>query len=464
MSLLKALTALVLLFTLFLIFLARYSSLPSLQGRTFSAVILDTHDTRLAKAISPLVRAHPAKSGIHALANGRDAFAARVLLAEVAQRTLDVQYYIWHRDMTGTLLFQALHEAAERGVRVRVLLDDNNTSGLDSTLAALDAHPNLEVRLFNPFVIRRPRWINFLISFSRLNRRMHNKSFTVDNQATIIGGRNVGDEYFGAAEGVLFIDLDVLAVGSIVNEVSRDFDSYWASASAYPASLLLAAPPEGAREGITAAALKVEQNPAAQAYVETFRTSPFVRDLLQSDLPLEWATTRMVSDDPAKALGRARSEGHLIEKLKLAIREPTTQLDLISAYFVPSSLGTRFFTGLANRGVKVSILTNSLAATDVALVHSGYAKYRKELLRAGVILYELKRLASIQPNAGRGLTGSSGAASLHAKTFAVDGDHIFIGSFNFDPRSARLNTELGFVIDSEALAQRTQDLFTSSNP
>jgi putative cardiolipin synthase len=462
MRLLKVFAALILLTVLFLAVVRHYSALPPLAGRTASTVILETDATPLGRAIAPLVKTHPGQSGIYTLANGRDAFAARALLAMTAERTLDVQYYIWQRDLTGTLLLKALHDAAEKGVRVRLLLDDNNTAGLDRILAAVDAHPNLEIRLFNPFIIRQPRWIGFLTDFPRLNRRMHNKSFTVDNQATIIGGRNVGDEYFGAAEGSLFVDLDVLAVGPIVTEVSRDFDRYWASASAYPANLVLSVPPE---ESIAAAALQLDQNPAADAYVDALRASPFVDDLLSVRLPLEWAETRMVSDNPAKVLGRAPPEEHLIEKLRMAVGEPTARLELISAYFVPSEPGTRFFTDLATSGVEVSVLTNSLAATDVALVHSGYAKYRKALLEAGIDLYELKRLASTQSDTKRdGSIGSSGAASLHAKTFAVDGSHIFIGSFNFDPRSARLNTELGFVIDSKPLAKRTEELFSRSIP
>jgi putative cardiolipin synthase len=195
------------------------STLPSLENRSTSTAFLDTDTTQLGRAIAPLVDAHPGNTGIYPLPDGRDAFAARALLAQAAERTLDAQYYIWHKDVTGTLLFEALHAAADRGVRVRLLLDDNRTSGLDATLAALDSHSSIEVRLFNPFVIRKPRAIGFLTDFSRANRRMHNKSFTADNQATIIGGRNVGDEYFDAAEGFVFADLDVMAVGPVVKDV-----------------------------------------------------------------------------------------------------------------------------------------------------------------------------------------------------------------------------------------------------
>ena len=245
-----------------------YSTLPSLEGRTSSSVPSDTGETRLGRAISPLISAHPGRSGVYTLRDAGDAFAARARLAERADRSLDVQYYIWRKDCTGTLMFEALHKAADRGVRVRLLMDDNNTSGLDPTLAALDSHPNIEVRLFNPFVIRRPRALGYLTDFFRLNRRMHNKSFTADNQATIIGGRNVGDEYFGATNGVLFADLDVLAIGPVVNEVSESFDLYWASGSSYPANRLLPPATSNSLAELAAAASQVARSPEAAAYFE----------------------------------------------------------------------------------------------------------------------------------------------------------------------------------------------------
>jgi putative cardiolipin synthase len=425
---------------------------------------VDTDTTRLGGAISPRVAAHPGKSGIYPLRDSHSAFAARALLAKSAERSLDIQYYIWHKDMSGTLMFEALHNAADRGVRVRLLLDDNNTSGLDNTLAALDAHPNIEVRLFNPFVIRSPRWIGYVTDSFRLNRRMHNKSFTADNQATIIGGRNVGDEYFGAADDALFVDLDVLAVGPVVNEVSKDFDRYWASASSYPVDRLLP-PVDSALLAERASAVSlIERDPAAAVYMNVLRNSPFVRELVEGRLPLEWAATRMVSDDPAKGLGLAAPDAFLREKLKQIIGEPTTSVDLVSAYFVPAAAGTDAFVAMAERGVKIRVLTNSLEATDVAVVHAGYAKRRKPLLEAGITLYELRRLS---PDTGKiesaGQYGSSGS-SLHAKTFSVDRSRVFIGSFNFDQRSVNLNTEMGFVIDSPALAQKIAAAFDDRIP
>jgi putative cardiolipin synthase len=449
------------------------STLPSLEDRSTSTALHNTDTTQLGRALSPLVDAHPGRSGIYPLPEARDAFAARALLAQAAERTLDAQYYIWHNDMTGILLFEALHAAADRGVRVRLLLDDNRTSGLDTRLAALDAHPNIEVRLFNPFVIRKPRVISYMIDFPRANRRMHNKSFTADNQATIIGGRNVGDEYFDAAEGFVFEDLDVMAVGPVVKDVSHDFDRYWASESSYPVDRLLAPADPALIAELASAASLIERDPAAAAYMDALRRSAFVRELMEGRLALEWAPTRMVSDDPAKGLGLTAPDTLLPQKLGDIIGEPATEVALVSAYFVPGAAGADAFAALAERGVKVRVLTNSLEATDVAVVHAGYAKRRKFLLEAGVTLYEFRRLSpdtGAYKSAGMigsfGSSGSSGssASGLHAKTLSVDRSRVFIGSFNFDPRSARLNTEMGFVIDSPALAQRIADAFDSTIP
>lgn len=346
-------------------------SLPPLESRSASQALAPdaARDTALGRAIAPLAAQHPGKSGIHPLADAHDAFAARMMLARAAQRSLDVQYYIWHDDLTGTLLLEALHAAADRGVRVRLLLDDNGTAGLDKVLAALDAHPNIEVRLYNPFVVRWPKFIGYLTDFRRLNRRMHNKSFTADNQATIVGGRNIGDEYFGATDGVLFTDLDVLAVGDAVQDVSNDFDRYWASESAYPVDRLLkpAGPDELAALARTATTL--ERSPEAAAYAEAMRQLPFIQQLLRGELALEWAPTRMVSDDPRKTLGTAPPEAMLSHQLQDIIGTPTTDVELVSPYFVPTASGTEAFAAMAQRGVKVRVLTNALEATDVAVVH-----------------------------------------------------------------------------------------------
>lgn len=442
------------------VLLSACSQLPPLAGRTESTAIAAAADTKLGAALQPLVQAHPGQSGIVPLANGHDAFAARVTLADAAQRSLDLQSYIWRNDTTGAMLFQAARRAADRGVRVRILLDDINTGGLDAVLAALDAHPQIEVRLFNPFPHRTARVADYLTDFTRVNRRMHNKSFTADNQVTIVGGRNVGDEYFDAGAGMLFVDLDVLAVGPVVVQVSQDFDRYWASASAYPLQGLL--PAVTLAEGWREEPARTE-SAAARTYREAVVRSRFVKEIVAGSLRFEWAQVLMVSDDPAKVLGQAAREDLLWMQLQRAMPPTAREVQLVSPLFVPTARGTAFFTDLAKRGVQVSVLTNALEATDVPAVHAGYARWRKPLLEGGVRLYEMKRTAP-PPQPGSAWRTGSSSASLHAKTFAIDRQRVFVGSFNFDPRSARLNTELGFLIESPALATAMAQGFAAQVP
>ncbi|WP_426347433.1 phospholipase D family protein [Cronobacter universalis] len=417
------------------------------------------HNTRLGRAIAPTTAQHPHHSGLHPLDDSLDAFAARYLLAEMAEQTIDAQYYIWEDDMSGRLLFGALLAAARRGVRVRILLDDNNTVGMDSTLRLLNAHPNIEIRLFNPFSFRTLRALGYLTDFARLNRRMHNKSFTVDGEVTIIGGRNVGDAYFGAGEQPLFSDLDVLAIGPVVEEVTQDFERYWRSRSVSTLDNVLDVEAEEIDARVQLPP-HWKDDPVAQRYLERLESTPFASYIETRTLPLVWAKTRLLSDDPRKGQGRARQHTLLPQRMMTLIGEPKSQFDIISSYFVPTRGGVAMLLALRRKGVKIAILTNSLAANDVAVVHAGYARWRKKLLRHGVELYELKptRDAGRVPH-DRGLTGNSGS-SLHAKTFSVDNNQVFIGSFNFDPRSAMLNTEMGFVIESETLAGAIHKRFT----
>lgn len=440
-------------------------SLPPLEGRIPSVALdqAEARNTALGRAITPQAQAHPGKTGIYPLADAHDAFAARALLARSADKTLDVQYYIWHGDVTGTLLLDELRAAADRGVRVRLLLDDNGTSGLDKELAALHSHPHIEIRLFNPFVVRSPKAIGFLTNFMRANRRMHNKSFTADNQATIIGGRNVGDEYFGAG-AVLFADLDVLAVGPVVHDVSVDFDRYWDSDSSYPVDLILPKVDTAVLQEFKATADNMARSETAADYTRAIRDSEFIAGLLKGDLAFEWADTRMVSDDPAKGLGTAETSSMLTYQLSEILRRPTDNVELISPYFVPTAAGVDIFKKMAQEGVKLRILTNSLDATDVAAVHAGYAKRRKDLLQAGITLYELRRMSSGSKRHESASPFGSSGSSLHAKTFAVDQKRVFVGSFNFDPRSAHLNTELGFVIESPGMARQLGNFFDKGMP
>ncbi len=419
------------------------------------------HNSRLGRAIAPVRAAHPEQCGILALDDSLDAFAARYRLVEMAERSLDIQYYIWEDDMSGRLLLSVILDAASRGVQVRMLLDDNNTVGMDDTLRILDAHPNIQLRLFNPFSFRTLRAIGYLTDFARLNRRMHNKSFTVDNEVTLVGGRNVGDAYFGVGKQPLFSDLDVLAIGPVVEEVAHDFERYWTSKSVATLQKVLDIPDKEVVKQIDIPEAWYSDETAIR-YLNKLESTQFSTRLEAGTLPLLWAKTRLVSDDPRKGQGRARRHTLLPERLIAVMGMPEQQIDIISAYFVPTRAGVAQLLQMVRKGVRIAILTNSLAANDVAVVHAGYARWRKKLLRHGVELYELKpsQENSRRPH-DRGLTGNSGS-SLHAKTFSIDSNKVFIGSFNFDPRSAMLNTEMGFVIDSEPLAQLIHTRFSQS--
>ncbi|BET25630.1 putative cardiolipin synthase [Limnobacter thiooxidans] len=431
-------------------------ALPHLEDRTSSSA-LPVHkasETRMASSLAPQLQAKPGQVGIYPLQDPREAYASRVALVRNAERTVDIQSYLWRNDTTGNLILNELLNAADRGVRVRLLIDDNGVSGLDDKLNAVDAHPNIEVRLFNPFVIRKPKWLGYLTDFKRANRRMHNKTFTVDNQVTIAGGRNIGDEYFGATVDTLFTDLDVLCIGEVVRDVSADFDAYWQSDSAYPVVKVLVPTDQSAIDLIKLDWSQLEQSEPAARYVTQVRESAFFQKLMNGSLPLHWATARMVSDDPAKGLDQANQEDLLVGELRDFIGQPEQVLNVVSPYFVPTEKGVAFFSQLAQQGVKVQILTNSLEATDVAAVHSGYAKSRVDLLKAGVKLFEMRktpRIENVRQNKRNTMLGSSGS-SLHTKMFSVDGNRVFVGSFNFDPRSVNLNTEMGFLINSKSLA------------
>ncbi|MDO5653388.1 MAG: phospholipase D family protein [Brachymonas sp.] len=437
-----------------------YRPLPDNSQRPASQrfAAADTAATLLGKAVAKETAAHPGLTGIFPLYDGHDAFAARTVLADVAERSIDAQYFIWRDDTAGHLVFQALLKAANRGVRVRLLLDDNNTPGMDGVLLALDQHPNIEVRLFNPFMQRQQRVVGFMSDFYRLNRRMHNKSFTVDNQITVMGGRNVADEYYETGVGMAFADLDVAAVGPVVDATSQQFDQYWESAAVYPASAIIPADTQPAVLDGTP-----RTDAATQAYLKAVAASTLMQQLQQGDLPLHWTTAEVISDHPGKGLGEAPKGSHVLDKILPVMLGAQQELSIVSAYFVPTQAGTDLLVQLRQKPVEVKLLTNSLSATDVLPVHAGYARYRDNLLRAGVKIHELKRGAAVAQPVAFGPGGSSDA-SLHAKVFSVDRKHIFIGSFNMDPRSADLNTEMGLLLESPVLAQLLEDALAQKNP
>jgi len=426
-------------------------------------------DTPIGRAIAARAAAHPGLTGVRPLADGREAFAARAIAAGAAAHSLDIQVYLWHGDTTGWILLDEARRAAERGVRVRLLIDDNGVSGLDPALALLAAHPRLELRLFNPFRRRGAlRLLDYASDFRRLNRRMHNKSFTVDGALAIVGGRNIGDAYFDAGQAASFADLDLAVIGAVVGDVSASFERYWDSVSACPATTVLRAVEPMPVRAFEARIAALADDPRALDYGRAVAASSLVRDVLAGTLEWEWTRARLVADDPAKIVEPVGERtARMLPTLTAALGAPLRTLDLVSPYFVPGAGGVEALAALAARGVHVRVLTNSLAATDVAAVHAGYAKRRAALLRAGVALLEMRPDPGARGGARTaGLPGPMGSssASLHAKTFALDDARIFVGSFNLDPRSAELNTEMGLVVDSPSLASRLRRALDAACP
>lgn len=402
-----------------------------------------------------------AQSGFYLLDDGLSAFVARVALIEQAQTSLDLQYYIFSNDTSGRIIISRLLEAADRGVRVRLLVDDLGTRVDNPLVAILHSHPNIQIRLFNPIKTRSGalRLMEMAATFSRSNHRMHNKLMLADSLVMIAGGRNLADEYFSNTN-VDFQDVDVLAAGPIVNAGTRSFDTYWNSPAtlevdqvmdAEDASLTL----EELRDFLAAFIEEQRQSEFAQA----LRGSSLGRQLIAGQIPLEWGQATLFADPPEKVLPDAGVERdqYLLNDLRRILNSADQRLQISSAYFVPGKQGVALFAGQEARGVDVSILTNSLSTTDVAIVHSGYARYRKDLLQNGVDLWELRAEAG-QPQRMHWFKGES-RASLHAKTLVIDDDRSFIGSVNLDGRSLLQNTEVGLLIESPSLNQQLSDLF-----
>ena len=420
-------------------------------------------DTKLGQAIATDAARHPGMSGFLPLASGLDAFVARMALADAAEHTLDLQYYIFHGDFTGKLILDSLVRAAERGVRVRILVDDTTAKGRDAGIAMLASDPHIEVRVFNPFSGRSA--VSWLFSaaadFDRINHRMHNKMFVADNQAGVVGGRNIGDEYFSAREGVNFADLDLLAMGPVVQDISRSFDDYWNSEWAYPIQALHKAKPDPAAQEKGRQELAAHRAAAeGSEYARRLRESDLLKRLLEHQLPLVWAPAQVLVDRPEKAGSAGRPEGtvKLGSQLRPMVESARSELIISSPYFIPGEEGVQFFEELRKKGVRVRIVTNSFAGNDVAIVHSGYARYRKDLLKLGVELHELKPSLDAASEQQRSMFGSSGA-SLHAKSFVIDRERVFVGSLNLDPRSVELNTELGIIVESRELAEEIAQQF-----
>ncbi|BCS35008.1 phospholipase D family protein [Luteitalea sp. TBR-22] len=437
------------------------ASLPTVRTIEPSFVIEDTEDTAVARSAARSLGALAGPSGIHLLPRGPGAFLARLVLAEAAQRSIDAQYYIWEDDTVGKALMGALVRAADRGVRVRLLIDDIGSLPDDQTLLVIDAHPNIDVRLFNPASTRSARGMWMVTDFARVNRRMHNKSFTVDNRMTIVGGRNIGDAYFEAASSLNYGDMDAIAIGAAVPEVSSRFDRYWNSPVVYGIGELhrhRAGPADAARLRASLDAFLAAHRD--NAYAQDVRDSPLAQELRQGAVSFTSADIRVMADDIAKVERPGEApEANLLPQLLPEITRAREALVLVSPYFVPGKGGVRTLAELRARGVAVKVLTNGIASTDELPVFAKYRKYRRALLEAGVELYEVNPQGPHDPGAVLQTTGRPAApggrppsVALHGKLLVFDCREFFVGSMNLDPRSASINTEVGFVVDAPPVA------------
>jgi len=434
--------------------------------KSVASALQKRDDTSLGRRIAPALAAHPGQTGMRLVSSNLDAFALRVLGARQAEVSLDLQYYIWHDDLTGKLLGGELVRAADRGVKVRLLVDDMDVRSRDSVLRTLDSHENIEVRLFNPFKSGSGMF-EFLFRGAALNHRMHNKAFVADGQFALVGGRNVGDEYFGASGETNFSDMDLAMIGPAVVDTSAAFDMYWNHPTAVRISVLERGEPsagglDAMRGAIDAHLAQAKDSP----YIQRLKDSAELAAILDGSHEKIWSSdVKVLSDPPAKADGKANEDPTtVLAALAARFRAAQTSLRILSPYFIPGKKGSQLLVDTAARGARVDVVTNSLAATDVAAVHGGYSRYRKRLIKGGVSVYELKPHADTSKSAGgvfgsqasqgsKGSTGSSAGVSLHTKAAIIDDEYVFIGSFNLDPRSAWLNCEMGVMVRSPELAR-----------
>lgn len=405
---------------------------------------------------------HQNQSGFYLLSDNADAFVARFALATIATKTLDIQYYIMHNDASGQYLAYAILSAADRGVHVRILVDDINLSGRDSRFKMLSQHENIEIRIFNPLSNR--DWfrnIELLINLDRAGRRMHNKAFIADNTSAIIGGRNIGDEYFDARNNLNFVDLDLLTVGPIVGDITKSFDDYWGSRWATPIESLSKTRVVRKQLMTLQSNLKDKWHRAKNTeYFQALKHAEFTQKIINKQIVFIWAEANLFYDKPEKISNDAINQTiHIGPQVMPYFEQANNELLIATPYFVPGKKGINWLKNKKNQGVDIKILTNSLAATDVIAVHAGYKKYRMQLVTAYINLFELKPTAQPGQSRTKKLIEGSRHASLHAKYMVVDQQYVFVGSANIDPRSELLNTEIGIMVDSKELAQQATQLF-----
>jgi putative cardiolipin synthase len=443
------------------IVLAGCGSLPTNVGKTDSGALPLNPESPLVRIAASSIPS-PEQTGVRLLPLGAYSLDTRIQLAERATSSLDVQYYVLENDSTGRFLMTALRDASLRGVRVRLLVDDLYTTHSDPLLRGLASFPNIEVRLFNPFCCARSagvggRYTASIFDFGRLNHRMHNKLFIADGVMAVAGGRNIADEYFLRASDANFVDMDAFVMGAVVKSMSNIFDRYWNSEVVYPIEAV--GEPLGDKVAHAKAfdafiASLPASLPADPPETDVLGYGPLGEELDAGQIGLQWGIARAFSDPPEKLLSmtpRIAFEMSVTNDVMMQVWQAKSDLVLTSPYMIPGETGMQSFRNLERDHVKVTVVTNSLAATDEPLVHTGYSRYRTAMLQAGVDLYELSPTRT-QHTKRLGMFGGS-LGRLHAKTAVIDKKIIFIGSMNLDPRSASTNTEFGMFIESPALAK-----------
>lgn len=439
---------------------------PTDYPKTPSFALEDTSLTKLGKLVSKRTGGRgPDESGFFVLRDGVDALAARLILAGHAERSIDTQYFLIQNDISGVLFINSLLDAADRGVRVRLLVDDIQTVGEDAAMTAIDSHPNIELRVYNPYAHRSSaRNIEYITDLSRVDYRMHNKSFTVDSQVAVVGGRNIGDEYFDANPEFEFADLDLAGIGPVSKQVSHAFDTYWNSEFAFPAGALVESTtnPQALRD-LRKSHDAVIADPKHATYQAGLH-SVIIDNILKPGFPLFWGNATVVFDDPEKtegeeSAGKVRTVRSVVSP---KIRATESELMVVSPYFVIQDEGVASFRKLRDSGVRIVVMTNSLASTDMVPAHAGYAHYRMPLVEMGVELHEVKPDASFDEESKSG--GDFTHTAVHMKAFTIDRRFIFVGSFNWDPRSSYLNTEMGLFIESPGLAEWAVNQFEDRLP
>jgi putative cardiolipin synthase len=431
--------------------------------RKASFALADPHQTMLGRKIRFQEIIHPSQSGYSLLYSGYDAFVGKAVFINAAEKTVDAQYFIFADDLIGNMILQRMFAAADRGVRVRLLVDDWNLAGKDRRMAAIAAHPNIEVRLFNPignfrsWSIARP--LEYFFGPVRIKRRMHNKGLIIDNTVAFVGGRDIADEYFTARDDFNYRDMDLMAFGPIARQVSAAFDQYWNDRLAIPIEAFVSGKRTASDLDQIRRNIEENRNTRQQLrYLNRLRESKLLQQVEANDLSLIWAKGQYICDPPAKIASHDVDDSLVASKVNTLIESSDHESLIISPYVVPGKAGIERFSRMKDRGLTVRILTNSLATSDYISAYGGYEWYRKDMLREGVELFEIKP-DPLRPGRDPAVFFE---APLHTKCFVADRQRLFIGSLNFDLRSARLDTQDGIILQSDELSAQAAAVFDKS--